>query len=211
MKLNSTHLKRYKEIAGLFWKYGRSDLVKKMGVEPEGEEAAEPKEEKPVDSQNFKRTTVTQKETIKIGTNGKSDDKTEPTEKKGKSAATPEGLVNDLEAMGPTYVKLGQVLSSRPDLVPEGYRTALARLQDNVKPFPYEEVEKIVEQELGARISKAFAEFEREPIAAASLGQVHRAKLRDGRPVVVKIQRPDIRPVIEKDFEVLSELATTVD
>src|SRR5207253_19306 len=77
--------------------------------------------------------------------------------------------------------------------------------------FSYEEVEKIVESELGVRISKAFAEFNKEPIAAASLGQVHQAKLRDGRPVVVKIQRPDIRPVIEKDFEVLTELATTVD
>jgi ubiquinone biosynthesis protein len=205
MKLNSTHLKRYKEIAGLFWKYGRSDLVKQMGVDEadvrgdheERSDAAEPRNAH-VDDPNFKRTDV--KERVKVKKGGAKN-----------GAVTPEQLVDDLEAMGPTYVKLGQVLSGRPDLVPECYRTALARLQDNVKPFSYEEVEKIVEQELGVRISKAFAEFDREPVAAASLGQVHRAKLRDGRPVVVKIQRPDIRPIIEKDFEVLSELAMTVD
>jgi ubiquinone biosynthesis protein len=189
MKLNSTHLKRYREIAGLFWKYGRTDLVKQMGVD---EADVEHSTTKQVDDADFKR-------------NG-------ATETKSKTAAVgPEALVNDLEAMGPTYVKLGQVLAGRPDLMPDAYRTALARLQDNVKAFSYEEVEKIIEAELGVRISKAFAEFEKEPIAAASLGQVHQAKLRDGRPVVVKIQRPDIRPIIQKDFEVLTELATTVD
>jgi predicted unusual protein kinase regulating ubiquinone biosynthesis (AarF/ABC1/UbiB family) len=80
-----------------------------------------------------------------------------------------------------------------------------------VKPFAYEAVEKTIERELGTRISKAFLEFQREPLAAASLGQVHEAKLRDGRPVVVKVQRPDIRPEITRDFEVLAELATTLD
>jgi ubiquinone biosynthesis protein len=181
MKLSATHLKRYKEIAGLFWKYGRSDLVKQMGVDAEDAKGRE-------DDENFKRK----------------------AEKKN-GEVTPDQLVDDLEAMGPTYVKLGQVLAGRPDLMPEAYRTALARLQDNVKPFSYEEVEKIVESELGVRISKAFAEFSREPIAAASLGQVHEAKLRDGRAVVVKVQRPDIRPIIERDFEVLTELSSTVD
>jgi ubiquinone biosynthesis protein len=198
MKLfNSNHLKRYKEIASLFWKYGRSDLVKQMGVEPD--EAANHQESEPgaqVDDPHFKRETKTEV----IG--GKA---------KKKGEVTPDQLVDDLEAMGPTYVKLGQVLAGRPDLMPDAYRTALARLQDNVKPFPYEEVEKIIEQELGVRISKAFAEFNREPVAAASLGQVHVAKLRDGRPVVVKIQRPDIRQQITQDFEVLTDLAGTLD
>ena len=210
MKLNSTHLRRYKEIAGLFWKYGRSDLVKSTGIEVEDGADRAPVTSRHVDDPNFQRTTVKEKARVKPvgeGENGAA----KADAKKKKCEVTPDGLVNDLEAMGPTYVKLGQVLAGRPDLIPETYRTALARLQDNVKPFPYEEVEKIVERELGARISKAFLEFEHEPIAAASLGQVHRAKLRDGRPVVVKIQRPDIRPVIEKDFEVLSELAMTVD
>ena len=72
-------------------------------------------------------------------------------------------------------------------------------------------MERIVESELGVRLSKAFSEFSREPIAAASLGQVHQAKLRDGRPVVVKVQRPDIRPIIEQDFQVLTELSSTLD
>lgn len=124
---------------------------------------------------------------------------------------TPESLVDDLEAMGPTYVKMGQVLAGRPDLMPDAYRAALARLQDKVKPFPYEKVERIIEEQLGARISKAFSSFDPEPIAAASLGQVHQAKLRDGRPVVVKVQRPDIRGQIEQEFEVLKELSKTVD
>lgn len=181
MKLSTTHLKRYREIAGLFWKYGRSDLVKQMGVDEEEAKSYQ-------DDENFKRS---------------------PEMKDG--AATPDQLANDLERMGPTYVKLGQVLAGRPDLMPEAYRQALARLQDKVKPFSYEEVERIVEKELGVRLSKAFAEFNPEPVAAASLGQVHQARLRDGRPVVVKIQRPDIRPIIEQDFEVLTELSETLD
>ena len=123
----------------------------------------------------------------------------------------PEQLADDLEAMGPTYVKLGQVLSSRPDLVPPAYIKALARLQDKVKAFPYAEVEQIVEAELGVRISKAFSRFDHEPIAGASLGQVHTAALRDGREVVVKVQRPGVPKQIADDFEVLAEIAAFLD
>lgn len=176
MKLSAAHLKRYKEIAGLFWKYGRSDLAQQMNFEDEGE----PHEARPDQP---------------------------PTKEK----VTPDQLADDLEAMGPTYVKLGQVLAGRPDLLPEAYRKALERLQDRVKPFPYEEVEQIVEAELGVRISKAFARFDREPLAAASLGQVHYAELRDGRKIVVKIQRPHIRQQISHDFDVLEEIAGTLD
>jgi predicted unusual protein kinase regulating ubiquinone biosynthesis (AarF/ABC1/UbiB family) len=121
-------------------------------------------------------------------------------------APRPEQLADDLERMGPTFVKLGQILSSRADLLPDAYLKALSRLQDNVKPFPYEEVEEVVTRELGARISKAFASFEHEPLAAASLGQVHRATLRDGRAVCVKVQRPGIRKVIAEDMEALNEI-----
>lgn len=125
--------------------------------------------------------------------------------------AGPDQFVDDLEEMGPTYVKIGQILSSRSDLLPETYLKALARLQDKVKPFPYSEVEKIVSSELGVRISKAFSRFDPKPIAAASLGQVHSAALRDGRMVVVKIQRPEITAQIAEDFEVLSEIAEFFD
>jgi len=125
--------------------------------------------------------------------------------------APPDELAADLEAMGPTFVKLGQVLASRPDLLPEPYLKALSRLQDDVKPFPFEDVEKIVSEELGVRLSKAFARFDAKPIAAASLGQVHAAALRDGRPVVVKVQRPNIAPQIADDFEVLTQIADFID
>lgn len=118
----------------------------------------------------------------------------------------PEDLADDLEAMGPTFVKLGQILSSRPDLLPGPYVKALSRLQESVKPFSFGEVERIVQSELGIRLSKGFARFEAEPLAAASLGQVHRAMLRDGREVVVKVQRPGIRERIAEDFEVIEEI-----
>ena len=113
--------------------------------------------------------------------------------------------------MGPTFVKLGQLLSSRADLLPPAYIAALARLQDNVAPFPFEDVERIVTEELGVRISKAFADFSATPLAAASLGQVHRATLRDGRPVVVKVQRPDIHKQVLEDLESLAEIAGVLD
>lgn len=118
-----------------------------------------------------------------------------------------ESLPGDLEQLGPTFVKLGQLLSSRTDLLPARYLKPLSRLQDKVKPFPYAEVETIVETELGTKINKAFCLFEREPMAAASLGQVHRAALHDGRPVVVKVQRPNIGQQIQEDFAALEEIA----
>ncbi|MGH7968678.1 MAG: ABC1 kinase family protein, partial [Limisphaerales bacterium] len=116
-------------------------------------------------------------------------------------------LPKDLERLGPTFVKLGQLLASRSDLLPPVYVQALSRLQDNVQPFPFDDVEDIVEAELGTPISRAFSVFEPEPLAAASLGQVHRAALHDGRPVVVKVQRPNIVRQIEEDFTVLRQLA----
>jgi len=119
----------------------------------------------------------------------------------------PEALANDLEKLGPTFIKLGQVLSSRPDLLPPAYLEALTRLQDSVKPFPFADVQRIVEEELGARLSKAFSVFEETPIAAASLGQVHRAALRDGRLVAVKVQRPDIARTVASDLDALDEIA----
>jgi ubiquinone biosynthesis protein len=120
-------------------------------------------------------------------------------------------LTNDIEKLGPTFIKLGQLLSTRADLIPSVYMEALSRLQNDVKPFPYEEVEAIVAVELGVRISKAFSEFEPAPLAAASLGQVHRAALRDGRPVAVKVQRPRIREQMAEDLDAMREIAEFFD
>jgi predicted unusual protein kinase regulating ubiquinone biosynthesis (AarF/ABC1/UbiB family) len=169
LSLKPHHLKRYKDIALLFWKYGTSDLAKEFANEAAG------------------------------------DEKTLLAAKPGQPV--PEELANDLEKMGPTFIKFGQLLSTRADLLPESYLKALARLQDKVKPFAYAEVEQIVASEIGVRLSKAFSYFEEQHLAAASLGQVHRAALRDGRPVVVKVQRPEIRKQIAEDFEVLEEIA----
>ncbi len=122
-----------------------------------------------------------------------------------------EDLAGDLERLGPTFVKIGQLLSTRSDLLPPVYLEALSRLQDDVEPVAYEEIEAIVQEQLGVRISKAFEHFEKEPIGAASLGQVHRATLRGGRQVAVKVQRPHIRKEIITDLESLQEIAEFLD
>ncbi|HEX8473970.1 MAG TPA: AarF/UbiB family protein [Pyrinomonadaceae bacterium] len=173
ISLKSEHLKRYKDLTWLLMKYGRSDLVKRAGLEDALEDSV---------------ATTT-----------------------GDVPAEAEELTADLEKLGPTFIKLAQLLSTRADILPRPYLEALTRLQDNVKPFSFGEVEQIVSTELGVRLSKAFSEFESKPIAAASLGQVHRARLRDGHPVVVKVQRPDIRELIVQDLEALEEVAGFLD
>lgn len=173
VSLKPERLKRYKDVAMLLIKYGRSDLISAAGLE----------------------------------------DSVLPDEiaEEAGAAAPAEELARDLERLGPTFIKLGQLLSTRADLMPGPYLEALERLQDQIEPFPYEEVERIVSGELGVRISKAFASFEPTPIAAASLSQVHRATMRDGRPVVVKVQRPNIRDLIVGDLESLGEIAHFLD
>ncbi len=172
ISLKPQHLNRYRQIAWLLVKYGRSDLAKQTGLEEtlEAEQRVTPKE-----------------------------------------AAKAEELASDLEKLGPTFVKLGQLLSTRVELMPRAYLEALARLQDKVEPFGFDEVEQIVSGELGVRISKAFAEFEAKPTASASLGQVHIARLRDGRAVAVKVQRPNIREAVVDDLDALGEIAEFLD
>ena len=121
------------------------------------------------------------------------------------------GLADDLEELGPTFIKVGQLLSTRADLLPPETLRELARLQDNVEPFGYDDVERIVTDELGVRPSKAFSRFDVTPIAAASLGQVHRAALRDGKEVAVKVQRPNVREQVVKDMETIDEVADFLD
>ena len=120
-------------------------------------------------------------------------------------------LARDLEKLGPTFIKLGQLLSTRADFLPPAYIHALTRLQDNIDAFPFEEIDAIVHHELGVRLSKAFSNFDTKPLAAASLGQVHRAWLRDGRAVVVKVQRPGIREIIAEDLDALEDIAQFLD
>lgn len=167
MKIAPTHLKRYKDVALLFYKYSRTDLFKESGLDvPVGD---------PIEQGNANDLTA------------------------------------DLEKLGPTFVKVGQLLSTRSDLIPPVYLDALSRLQDKVDPVPYEQIEEVVQNELGIRISKAFDHFEKRPLGAASLGQVHLATLRGGRAVAVKVQRPEIRQQIVEDLESLAEIAEFVD
>jgi len=173
ISLKPKHLKRYKDIALLLIKYGRSDVVKRAGLQDA------------LDSDVLTQTTT--------------------------SEAKADELAQDLEKMGPTFIKLGQLLSTRADFLPPAYIHALTRLQDKIDPFPLEQVEAIVSAELGVRISKAFSEFAIKPLATASLGQVHRATMLDGRGVVVKVQRPGIREIIAEDMEVLEEIAGFLD
>ena len=166
--LSITHLKRYKDIAYLFLKYGNSDIIKEGGFADAS-----------------------------------------PAESDGKSEGG--DLAGDLERLGPTFVKIGQLLSTRSDLLPPACLEALGRLQDKVEPVPYEEIKKVVEEQLGVRISKAFESFDEKPFGSASLGQVHLAQLRGGRTVAVKVQRPGIREEIVKDLESLATIAATMD
>src|SRR6266508_4642615 len=115
-----------------------------------------------------------------------------------------------LEECGGMFVKLGQLLSTRGDLVPAGVVSELARLQDQVAPAPQEAVHALLEAELGRPVEEVFAEFDPAPIAAASIGQAYRARLRTGEPVIVKVQRPGIAEAVERDLLVVTELARAV-
>jgi predicted unusual protein kinase regulating ubiquinone biosynthesis (AarF/ABC1/UbiB family) len=170
LSLKPDHLRRYRDIAALLLKYGRSDLVVNSGL---------------------------------VGA-----DESDPS---GAGGETGGDLADDLESLGPTFVKVGQLLSTRADLLPPDALRELSRLQDDVEPFPYEDVERIVNEELGVRLSKAFSRFDQTPLAAASLGQVHRAALRDGREVAVKVQRPHVREQVLKDMETMDEVADFLD
>jgi ubiquinone biosynthesis protein len=112
-----------------------------------------------------------------------------------------------LDELGPTFVKFGQLLSTRPDVVPPDIVFELKALQDAVTPFPFALAERVVEEELGLTLDKLFLEFEKVPIAAASIGQVHRAVLPNGRDVIVKVQRPDAPRQIEADLELMYQVA----
>jgi len=119
----------------------------------------------------------------------------------------PERFRLSLEELGPTFVKLGQVLSTRPDLIPLAFIEELTKLQDEVPPFPYSEVREIFQAETGKFPEELFQSFDEKPLAAASIGQVHEARLKDGTDVVVKVQRPKIKKTIEIDLEIMLHLS----
>src|SRR5216117_2327273 len=165
--LQPRRLGRYRDLALILFKYGRSDLLSRAGMEEILAEELPPSDP---------------------------------------GAAAPDELAHDLERLGPTFVKLGQILSTRADLLPDSYLTALARLQDEVAPVPFVDIEKTLREELGVRLSHAFKKLDRTPLA-----QVHRAVLRDGRTVAVKVQRPGIRLQAADDLEVLESVASMAE
>jgi predicted unusual protein kinase regulating ubiquinone biosynthesis (AarF/ABC1/UbiB family) len=171
LSLHPDRLRRYADIARILYKYGKSDLVRRAGLD----------------------------EAIAGETLAERDD--------GK----PEELAADLERLGPAFIKLGQLLSTRADLLPTPYLEALGRLQDSIEPFSFADVERVIQEDLGFRISKGFASFDAEPLAAASLGQVHRAELRGGRQVAVKVQRPNIREGLAVDLATMDDIAEFLD
>ncbi len=189
MAAEASQMSRYLDLLKLVVKYGRSDLLKEAGtgldVDPERGKA---------DYDDYDgRKTVTSVGADAAGSAG--------------VASKAVQLAADLESMGPTFVKLGQLLSTRSDLLPPPYTAALARLQDQVEPVPFEQVQRLVEDQLGMPVGKAFRSFEPVPVAAASLGQVHRAVLPNGRTVAVKVRRPGIESQVDSDLAALGRLA----
>jgi predicted unusual protein kinase regulating ubiquinone biosynthesis (AarF/ABC1/UbiB family) len=168
LSLRPEHVKRYKDIARLLFRYGRGDLVRRAGLSdllPE-----------------------------------------EPRETIGGQAEA-RALAEDVEKLGPTFIKLAQLLSTRPDIIPPAYADSLARLQDDVEPVPFAAIEKILAEERGERLATAFSWIDSQPLAAASIAQVHRATLADGRQVALKVQRPGVRERVLGDLDALAEVA----
>jgi ubiquinone biosynthesis protein len=128
----------------------------------------------------------------------------------GAASARGQHLREVLDELGPTFVKFGQLLSTRPDVVPPDIVVELRGLQDDVRPFPFEQAERVIEEELGNTLERLFIEFEPAPVAAASIGQVHRATLPNGRRVAVKVQRPGAPAKIEADLALLYQAARLV-
>jgi predicted unusual protein kinase regulating ubiquinone biosynthesis (AarF/ABC1/UbiB family) len=124
---------------------------------------------------------------------------------------TPAEFSRDLEALGPTFIKLGQMLSTRPDIVPPAYAAALERMQEDVSPVPVAQIRQALEADLGVRLSKIFLTFDEVPLGTASLAQVHRAVLRDGTAVAVKVQKPGVAQRLLSDLSMLRQIANAAD
>lgn len=144
---------------------------------------------------------------IKDAVNSLTHKKVEPT----KQLTPPQRARLVLEELGPTFIKMGQILSTRLDLIPKDFADEFKKLQSHVTAFPYKEAKEIIENELGRKLHDVFETFENKPIGSASLGQAHRAHLKSGEEVVVKVQRPNVQQTIETDLEILLHLATLAE
>ena len=181
------HAARYAEVARILIKYGRSDIVAESGL------SAAIQTDQTADSTSHNW------------------DQSDSSDAAAKGAPTPEEFAADLQNLGPTFIKLGQLLSTRPDFVTEPYRLALAKLQDDNDPLDVKDVFRCIEQELGDQPDALYKSFDIEPLATASLGQVHRAVMKDGRDVVVKVLRPNIEQQLHDDIAAMEHLAGVCD
>ncbi|MGN6547761.1 MAG: ABC1 kinase family protein [Aureliella sp.] len=183
------HIPKYATITGLLWKYGLGDLAASIAVGDRG------------------TTHAPNPDSVAPGPT--STDVADPSQPVDRSK--PEELTRDLEKLGTAYIKAGQLLSTRTDVLPPEYAAALARLQDNVAPIDSVIIKQCIEREFGQSPLKLFAEFDECPKACASLGQVHHARLRSGREVAVKVQRPGAGQKALEDLAAIQEIAAIID
>jgi len=173
------HLKRYRQILSIFFKYGFEDLIEKLKISQYLETGLQ----------------IVSKARHSLISKHSQAQRARMT----------------LEELGPAYIKLGQMLSTRPDLLSPAFINEFTKLQDNVPPIPFSDVKKTIKTEFADTFDNLFLFFEKTPMASASISQVHRAKLKNGQDVAVKIQRPDIREVIETDLEIMLYLASLME
>lgn len=174
-------INRYKEILSVFVKHGFGTIIDQIGV---------------LDHLNIKI-----KKNLRKGKDPQTNVK----------LSVGERLKLSFEELGPTFIKLGQILSTRPDILPPDVIAELVKLQDSVKPFPFEDVKSVIESEFDDEFQNIFMEFDEEPLASASISQVHPARLHSGRKVVVKVQRPSIERIMYQDLRLLEDLASFID
>jgi predicted unusual protein kinase regulating ubiquinone biosynthesis (AarF/ABC1/UbiB family) len=199
------HTRRQAEMIALLYKYGTSDLVQQSGLAEKFASATQTAN----NSDCFDATGLRSADSHDWSqAGGKAKPQNGAIATATEKATSPKNLAEDLEAMGPAFIKLGQLLSTRPDFLPEPYLDALSKLQDDAKPIAPQDIFRIIEEELGQQPEHLFASFNIEPLATASLGQVHRATMHDGKKVVVKVQRPGVVEQLTSDIEAMEGLAS---